>query len=206
MASGSHMVVYIASCVDLAVGVCYSTSDSDRTSVAHSIRTERVTDRAAGESDGRMDLKNFNLIDWLIGQGGVGPATTGDPDRFHFYVPWLIVNLIAILIPLYYALEGRRRLVGHHTLNKWIADRFMNLLWPIGLVGLILEGARYANMAIIGWRFWRYAWALWLLVFIGYWAWYFVFRYRPQLAAFNAQRVKEQYMPKPKRAKSANAR
>jgi hypothetical protein len=111
-----------------------------------------------------------------------------------------------LLIPLYYGLEGRKRFFGHHTLNKWIADRFMNFLWPIGLVGLILEGARYANMAILGWRFWRYAWALWLAAFIGYWAWYFVMRYRLHLASYKAERTKQQYMPKPKRAKSASAR
>jgi hypothetical protein len=152
-----------------------------------------------------MDLKNFNLIDWLFGQGGVGPAA-GSPEYFRFYVPWLIVNIAALLIPIYYYLEGRKRFVGHHTLNKWIADRFMNRLWPIGLVGLILEGARYANMAIIGWRFWRYAWAIWLLAFLGYWVWYFVMRYRLHLASYNATRTKQQYMPKSRRAKSANAR
>ncbi|HEY7019826.1 MAG TPA: hypothetical protein VH349_01840 [Ktedonobacterales bacterium] len=152
-----------------------------------------------------MDLKNFNLFDWLFGQGGVGPAA-GSPEYFRFYIPWLIINIALLLIPLYYGLEGRKRFFGHHTLNKWIADRFMNFLWPIGLVGLILEGARVAQMQIIGWRFWRYAWALWLAAFIVYWLWYFVMRYRLHLTSYNAERTKQQYMPKPKRAKSATTR
>ena len=82
----------------------------------------------------------------------------------------------------------------------------MNFLWPIGLVGLFLEGAPMLNMAILGWRFWRYAWALWLAVFLGYWVWYFVMRYRLHLASYKSERTKQQYMPKPKRAKSATTR
>ena len=151
-----------------------------------------------------MDLKNFNLIDWLFGQGGVGPTSGADP--FRFYIPWLIINIALLLIPLYYGLEGRKRFFGHHTLKTWIADRFMNFLWPIGLVGLFLEGAVYAQMAILGWRFWRYAWALWLAVFLGYWIWYFVMRYRLHLTSYKSERTKQQYMPKPKRAKSATTR
>jgi hypothetical protein len=152
----------------------------------------------AGESDTSMDLKNFNLFSWLFND-----VTT---TSFRFYIPWLIVNIAAIIIPIYYYLEGRKRFVGHHTLNKWIADRFMNLLWPIGLVGLILEGAVVAQMAILGWRFWRYAWALWLAIFLGYWIWYFVMRYRLHLASYKSERTKQQYMPKPKRARSATTR
>ena len=57
---------------------------------------------SAGESDTSMDLKNFNLFSWLFND-----VTT---TNFRFYVPWLIVNIAALLIPLYYALEGRKRL------------------------------------------------------------------------------------------------
>ena len=150
-----------------------------------------------------MDLKNFNLIDWLFGQGGVGP-TSGAP--FRFYIPWLIINIAVLLIPLYYGLEGRKRFFGHHTLNKWIADRFMNFLWPIGLVGLILEGARYANMAILGWRFWRQR----LGALAGRFHWLLGVVLRDALPAapgvVQSRAHQAQYMPKPKRAKSATTR
>ena len=73
-----------------------------------------------------MDLKNFNLIDWLFGQGGVGPTSGADP--FRFFIPWLIINIAALLIPLYYYLEGRKRFVGHHTLNKWIASSLQSVI------------------------------------------------------------------------------
>jgi hypothetical protein len=125
-----------------------------------------------------------------VGGDGIPP--------FHFYLPWIIFCALAILVPLYYALEGRKRFVGHHTLNKWALDKFFNQLWPIGLVGFILMGARYGEMFLLGLRIWRYAWALWVLIVFGYWAYYFAFRYREHLAAFRAHRTKQSYMPQPK--------
>ena len=128
--------------------------------------------------------------------------------KFHFYVPWIIFCALTILIPIYYALEGRKRFFGHHALNKYVLDKFMSYLWPIGLVGLVLVGARAAEMAIFSWRFWRYGWALWALAFFGYWAYYFAFQYRYHLAAYRAQRTKERYMPpsRSKRRQVAGAR
>jgi len=134
--------------------------------------------------------------------------TDTPPDKFQFFIPWIIFCALALAIPIYYVLEGRKRFVGRHALNKWALDRLFNQLWPLALVGFILIGAVAADMSLFSGRFWRYLWALWGLGLFAYWAYYFAFKYREHLAAFRHQRSKARYMPppKPKRARPAGAR
>lgn len=131
-----------------------------------------------------------------------------DTTTIPYLIPWLIVCAGALAIPVYYLLEGRKRFVGHHALNKWALDRLFNQIWPLALVGFILIGAVAGNVALFSGHFWHIVWAAWGLALFGYWAYYFAFKYREHLAAFRHQRTKERYMPppKPKRARPAGAR
>ncbi len=129
-------------------------------------------------------------------------VTAGD---LHYLTPWLVFCVLAIAVPAYYAFEGRKRFVGSHALNKWALDRFFNQLWPLGLVGLILLGAVYADMSLFKWPLWHALWAIWALGIFGYWSYYFAFTYREHLAAYRHHRTQQRYMPPP-RAKRAGVR
>lgn len=145
-----------------------------------------------------------NLWSWLIDPNSAGG--TGAPG-FHFYVPWLIFCALGILIPIYYYAEGRKRFFGSHSLNKARMDKFMNYLWPLAAVGLVLMFCRDAQLSLFALRLWRYLWALWAVVFFGYCGYYLAFRYRTDLARYRAQKTFERYLPQPraKRAKATRA-
>jgi len=137
-------------------------------------------------------------------------TTSGNPEVFHFYLPWIIFCALGLIIPFYYAVEGRKRFFGSHTVNKWVADKMMNHLWPLALVGFALIGARYAlNGSLFSWRIWRYGWLAWGVVLIAYWSYFFIARYDKMLKSYRAYRVKAQYHPQPnskRRTVRANSR
>lgn len=148
------------------------------------------------------------VLNWLF----TDPITagnrtaSGNPEQFHFYLPWIIFCSLAILIPFYYGMEGRKRFFGAHGLNKYIFDRIMNQLWPLGLVGFVLIAMRaYFTGTLFQDRFWRYGWALWAVGLAIYWMYYFAARYGRDLAWYRNKRTLEKYYPKP-RAKRRPAR
>jgi len=125
-------------------------------------------------------------------------TSSGNPEVFHFYLPWIIFCALGLLIPFYYGVEARKRFFGGHTVNKWVADKMMNQLWPLALVGFVLIGARFAlNGSLFSFRFWRYAWLIWGVVLIVYWTYFFIARYDKMLKSYRAYRVKAQYHPRP---------
>jgi hypothetical protein len=140
------------------------------------------------------------IVAWLftdpVSAGLNSPS--GQPEAFQFYVPWMIFCGLGLLIPIYYALEGRRRFFGHHTLHKYLMTKFMNQLWPLALVGWILIGARYAlDSSLFAWRVWQLGWLLWLGIIGAYWALYFTRHYSNHLEYQRQERVKAQYHPQP---------
>ncbi|HLY31833.1 MAG TPA: hypothetical protein VKQ36_12460 [Ktedonobacterales bacterium] len=148
-----------------------------------------------------------NLITWLFTDpvtAGLNTAS-GKPETFHYYVPWIIFNSVALLAVIYYWAEGRKRFFGGHALNKYLADRFMKGLLPIAIVGWVLLGARYAEMFLLSDRAWRYGWGIWVIIFGLYWLYYLAFRYARDLNWYRDQRTKERYMPKPRSKKAARA-
>lgn len=135
------------------------------------------------------------------------PASgAADPSVVHYLIPWIVFCALALFVPIYYGLEGRKRFFGSHRLNKWALDRFFNQLWPLGLVGFILIGAVAGDMSLFSWPLWHALWAVWALILFGYWAYYFAFRYREHLAGYRDQRTKQRYMPSPKPKRTAGAR
>ncbi len=125
-------------------------------------------------------------------------TSSGNPEVFHFYLPWIVFCTLGLLIPFYYGVEARKRFFGGHTVNKWVADKMMNQLWPLALVGFVLIGARFAlNGSLFSFRFWRYAWLIWGVALIVYWTYFFIARYDKMLKSYRAYRVKAQYHPRP---------
>jgi hypothetical protein len=149
------------------------------------------------------------IIQWLftdpVTAGNNTPS--GNPETFHFYLPWMIFCALGLIIPIYYYLEGRKRFVGHHALNKYILDRILlRQLVPVALVGWMLIGMRYAmDYNLFSWRIWRYMWLLWVACLAIYWIYYFSFRYAGDLAWYRNKRTMEKYYPQP-RAKRRQAK
>jgi hypothetical protein len=128
-------------------------------------------------------------------------------EVFHFYVPWIIVCVLGLLIPAYYGLEGRRRLLKGNLLLKRNLDLFLErqLPWLAG-VGLILIGFRAAaDSAFLSWRAWRYGWLLWVLGIAIYWGIYFVRRYPQESAYYKRYHTLMRYMPQRKRRTAVRA-
>ncbi|HEY7975091.1 MAG TPA: hypothetical protein VID72_07095, partial [Ktedonobacterales bacterium] len=121
------------------------------------------------------------ILKWLFTDPvTAGSATSsGNPEVFHFYALWIIFCALALIVPIYYYLEGRKRFTGHHALNKYILDRILlRQLIPVALVGWLLIGMRYAmDYNLFSWRIWRYMWLLWVAGLAIYWIYYFSFRY-----------------------------
>src|SRR5487761_2640676 len=119
------------------------------------------------------------LVSWLFTDpqtAGLNTAS-GKPEVFHFYLPWIIFCALGLILPIYYALEGRKRFVGHHALNKYVLDRIMNYLWALWGAGLAI-----------------------------YWLYYFIFRYADDLAWYRNKRTMEKYYPQPRqKRKTAKA-
>lgn len=134
------------------------------------------------------------------------PATPAHGYQIKYLIPWAVFCALSILVPIYYFNEGRKRFFGSHTLNKWALDRLMNQIWPLGLVGGIVIGAAVAEMSLFSWPLWHFLWALWLLALVGYWVYYFGFKYRGHLSAYRYERTKQRYMPPPKPKKASGAR
>jgi hypothetical protein len=156
---------------------------------------------------------NFNLIQWLFTDpctAGGGPASGNadcpNPEQFHYYVLWLAVSLGLLVVWGYYQIEGRRRLVGGHALNKRIFDKMLNNFAVIGLVGLFVIFFRWAaDSSLFAWRFWRYAWLVWLAAITIRWGIYFIFRYKGDLDAYRNYRTHQKYVPQPKAKRTARA-
>jgi hypothetical protein len=122
-------------------------------------------------------------------------------EVFHFYIPWLIFCAVGLLIPLYYAVEGRRRLVKGRTLpvHKYMIDRFMKqLAWLAGVGLVLIAGRAYADATFFAWRFWRYGWALWGVGILVYWVVYLVRHYPEERDAWRNHQILSQYRPEPR--------
>ena len=150
---------------------------------------------------------NFNLIQWLF----TSPAdATGDPvhpEKFHFYIQWLVFNTALIAAWFYYQVEGRRRFFSSHYVHRRILDKMLNQLAIFAAVGYIVLAFRYAaTSSLLGDRFWRYGWLVWGLVLVIYWAVYFVRSYRDDVAGYREYLTRQQYVSPPKAKQAKRAR
>jgi len=144
-----------------------------------------------------------NLISWLFSDavtlgGGTNPAP------FKFWVPWIAFCAGALLVWLYYNVEGRKRLVRNHWLNKSILDRMTNQFAAVALVGwFVMLGLWAMDTTLFSWRFWQVLWLAWLVIVAGRWLFYFMFKYKGELAYYKWQRIHQQYVSPPKSKRGA---
>ena len=120
-------------------------------------------------------------------------------EVFHFYLPWMIVCALALVIPIYYAAEGRRRFVKGHMLLKKNLDRVMaQVAWVAG-VGWVIMGVRYAlESSFFAWRFWRYGWLAWGVGLIIYWLVYLVRKFPAERKQYRDYMILSRYVPEPR--------
>jgi hypothetical protein len=120
-------------------------------------------------------------------------------EVFRFYLPWIIFCALGLLIPLYYAAEGRRRFVKGNMLLKRNMDRVMKQLAWVAGIGWLIMGARYAmDSSFFAWRFWRYAWLAWAVALVIYWGVYLVRRFPAERKQYRDYMILSQYVPEPR--------
>lgn len=120
-------------------------------------------------------------------------------EVFHFYLPWIIFCAVGLLVPAYYALEGRRRFVKGNMLLKKHMNRVMaQVAWLAG-VGWFIMGARYAlDSSFFAWRFWRYGWLAWGVVLVIYWLVYLVRKFPAERRQYRDYMILSRYVPEPR--------
>jgi hypothetical protein len=147
-----------------------------------------------------------HVIQWLFTDAQTAGAATpsGQPEVFHFYLPWMIFCALGLLIPFYYWVEGRKRFFGSHTLHKAILDKMMNQLALLAFVGPFVMFGRWAMYyTFFSFRIWRYLWLLWGVILIVYWLVYFITKYPREIREYRYQRTMSQYIPQPKQKRKA---
>ena len=126
----------------------------------------------------------FNLIQWLFTDpcsAGGGPAS-GNADCPNPGAIPLLRALAGVLhrLPRDLGLlpdRGAPQLFSGHAVNKRIFDNMLNNFAVIGLVGLFIIFFRWAaDSSLFAWRFWRYAWLVWLAAITIRWGIYFIFQ------------------------------
>lgn len=147
---------------------------------------------------------HFDLYHWLFddaitaGNNGNLPGA----EQFHFFWPYLIFCGFGLLIWFYYWVEGRKRFVKNKPIVKYMMDRYLNWLAIICFIGIPIALARVTLEGFFfSWRFWRYGWALALLIWAVLWIVYLVRKFPAESANYRAYQARQQYIPKPKRAK-----
>ena len=152
-----------------------------------------------------------NLIAWLF----TDPATegvnspSGLPTSMNF-TPWLILVALGLLLPIYYNLEGRKKIpwIKNHTIWKqYILDRMMAQLVPWALTGGIILAFRFGlTSSFFAWRIWQVLWVGWLAALVIYWIYYFIRIYPSHIVAFEKQKELSKFLPSSNRRRTASAR
>jgi hypothetical protein len=140
-----------------------------------------------------------NLYQWLF----TAPGSTG--EVFHFYVPWIIVCSLGVIVPFYYSVEGRKRFVKNHPIERHFLDKIMGWSVILALCGFLLMAMRYlVPDEFFAWRVWRYLWGVICLGVAGRYIYYLVRYYPKERAQYRREQVMKQYYPRP-RARSRPA-
>ncbi len=151
-----------------------------------------------------------NLFAWLFTDPATEGANAGlsgaTPMNF---TPWIILVVIALLIPIYYALEGRRKIPGlkDHGVWKYILDRMTNQIWPWAFVGIAVLFFRWSfTTSFFAWRIWMVAWVAWALGLVAYWIYYFIRQYPGHMVAYQKRAELSKFLPNSNRRRTAGAR
>jgi formate-dependent nitrite reductase membrane component NrfD len=158
---------------------------------------------------------HFNLVNWLF----TDPCTATNcvaassgvaavpPEKFHYYIPWLIFCSLGVLIAFYYSVEGRKRFVKNKPVIKYMLDRYLGWFAIICILGYPLIFSRaYLYEYFFAWRVWRYLWLLALVIWAIIWVIYLVRKYPQERASYLARQRQQQYIPKGNRRKAATSR
>lgn len=133
------------------------------------------------------------LYQWLFTDAVTENST------FHFYVPWLIACALALIIPFYYSVEGRKRFLRDRPIERRLLDKLMGWAFVLAIIALILMGMRWLlDSTFFSWRAWRYLWLLACLAVVGRYGYYLIRRYPKERADWRRRQVELQYRPKPK--------
>jgi small-conductance mechanosensitive channel len=99
--------------------------------------------------------------------------------------------------------EGRKRFVKSNPIIKRVLDDYLNWFAVICFVGLPIIFARvYLDGYFFAWRFWRYLWAVALLVWAVMFVVYWIRKYPAERDNFVAYQRRQRYIKTGKKAKA----
>ncbi len=152
-----------------------------------------------------------NYLQWLFTDPlTAGGGTTQQP--FPYYTLWFVLIGITILVPLYYWLEGRRRITwikDHYVWKQQVLDRLtQHIAWWGGIAAVVLAFRYISPSTPFAWPIWFGLLFAWAAVIIGYWLYYFIRHHNGHLVAFERQRERQKFLKPMNRAKrrAASAR
>jgi amino acid permease len=115
------------------------------------------------------------------------------------------INLVAVAFFVLWTIASigvyrfRRRLFAGNGARIGMATRFGPYAITIGVIGLILLGCRYAEIPYLSMRFLLYLTGVSALGFLGFLAYYHVWRYPAKLAEVRAHELRRRYEPRPRK-------
>lgn len=154
-----------------------------------------------------------NILGWLFTdpQTAGASSASGLAQPFPYYALWLVILGLAIVVPVYYSVEGRRKISwikDHMIWKQYVFDRMAPQLGWWGFVGLIVILFRYiANSTPFAWPIWIVLLIGWGVGIVAYWLYYFIRRHNSLMVSFDRQRERQKFLPTSNRKRrTASAR
>ena len=145
-----------------------------------------------------------HIIQWFFtARGDMTPPTFN-------YAPWLIIDALALIIPIYYGLEGRRKIPfikNNPVLKQYVFDPMFNPpqlpVWA--MVGFIVMGGEFLD-SFFSWHFWLVLWLGWGAGLVIYWLNYFIREHPQHMVNFARYQERAKYFPTAGKGRRAASR
>jgi hypothetical protein len=116
---------------------------------------------------------------------------------------------ITLLVPLYYELEGRKRIPwikDHMVWKQLVLNRLMvHVAWWGGIAGFVVLFRFISPSTPFAWPIWFGVLFIWAAVIVGYWLYYFIRSHNGQVVAFERRRERQKFMKPISRTKRRTA-
>lgn len=130
----------------------------------------------------------FSLFHWF--QLRPGPA----PDVYWGFVAFYVLGLVASAAYFFTVLQR----FGEHTYRMTVARRVALAGGILCALGLAFVAGRFLGILYLSLRVWVYVTTIGTVGLGAYLVYYFLLRYPTSLQAFDAEQLRQRYLPRPK--------